>query len=125
KVRHKIPMLSLDNAFSDQDVVDFVGRIRRYLKLSADAPIAMTAEPKIDGLSLSLRYEEGRLVSAATRGDGQVGENVTANARAVADIPNVLAGDFPQVLEVRGEVYMTHADFLALNKRQEADGKQT
>ncbi|TWH01048.1 DNA ligase (NAD+) [Mesorhizobium sp. J18] len=125
KVRHKIPMLSLDNAFSDQDVVDFVGRIRRYLKLSPDAPIAMTAEPKIDGLSLSLRYEEGRLVSAATRGDGQVGENVTANARAVADIPNVLAGDFPRVLEVRGEVYMTHADFLALNKRQEAEGKQT
>ncbi|MCR4269109.1 NAD-dependent DNA ligase LigA [Nitratireductor sp. ZSWI3] len=125
KVRHKVPMLSLDNAFSDEDVVDFVARIRRYLKLDPDAPVVMTAEPKIDGLSLSLRYEQGRLVSAATRGDGQEGENVTANARAVADIPNVLSGNPPSVLEVRGEVYMTHADFLALNKRQEAEGKQT
>ncbi|MEQ9247624.1 MAG: NAD-dependent DNA ligase LigA, partial [Nitratireductor sp.] len=125
KVRHKVPMLSLDNAFSDEDVVDFVARIRRYLKLDADAPVAMTAEPKIDGLSLSLRYEKGRLVSAATRGDGQEGENVTANARAVTDIPNVLDGEPPEVIEVRGEVYMTHADFFALNKRQEEAGKQT
>jgi DNA ligase (NAD+) len=125
KVRHKVPMLSLDNAFSDEDVVEFVARIRRFLKLEPHAPIAMTAEPKIDGLSLSLRYEGGRLVSAATRGDGQVGENVTANARAVADIPNVLDGDFPEVIEVRGEVYMTHRDFLALNQRQQAEGKQT
>ncbi|WP_274424402.1 NAD-dependent DNA ligase LigA [Chelativorans sp. YIM 93263] len=125
KVRHKVPMLSLDNAFSDDDVVDFVARIRRFLKLEPHSPIAMTAEPKIDGLSLSLRYENGRLVSAATRGDGQVGENVTANARAVADIPNVLSGDCPDIIEVRGEVYMTHRDFLALNQRQEAEGKQT
>ncbi|MAS12511.1 MAG: DNA ligase (NAD(+)) LigA [Nitratireductor sp.] len=125
KVRHKVPMLSLDNAFSDEDVVDFVARIRRYLKLDADAPVAMTAEPKIDGLSLSLRYENGRLVSAATRGDGQEGENVTANARNVSDIPNVLDGNPPEVIEVRGEVYMTHADFFALNKRQEEAGKQT
>ncbi|MFC6490454.1 NAD-dependent DNA ligase LigA [Nitratireductor sp. GCM10026969] len=125
KVRHKVPMLSLDNAFSDDDVIDFVARIRRYLKLEPHAPVAMTAEPKIDGLSLSLRYEGGRLVSAATRGDGQVGENVTANARAVADIPNVLSGDFPEVIEVRGEVYMTHRDFLALNERQKAEGKPT
>ena len=125
KVRHKVPMLSLDNAFSDEDVIDFVARIRRFLKMEAHAPIAMTAEPKIDGLSLSIRYENGRLVSAATRGDGQVGENVTANARVVADIPTVLAGDFPEVLEVRGEVYMTHRDFLALNERQRAEGKQT
>ncbi|EIM76190.1 NAD-dependent DNA ligase [Nitratireductor aquibiodomus RA22] len=125
KVRHKVPMLSLDNAFSDEDVVDFVARIRRYLKLDADAPVAMTAEPKIDGLSLSLRYENGRLVSAATRGDGQEGENVTANARAVTDIPNVLDGEPPEVIEVRGEVYMTHADFFTLNKRQEEAGKQT
>ncbi|WP_309086023.1 NAD-dependent DNA ligase LigA [Chelativorans sp.] len=125
KVRHKVPMLSLDNAFSDEDVIDFVGRIRRFLKLAPDAPIAMTAEPKIDGLSLSIRYEKGRLVSAATRGDGQVGENVTANARAVADIPNVLKGDAPDVFEVRGEVYMTHRDFQALNERQRADGKPT
>lgn len=125
KVRHKVPMLSLDNAFSDEDVIDFVGRIRRYLKLGVDAPVIMTAEPKIDGLSLSLRYENGRLVSAATRGDGQEGENVTANARAVADIPTVLSGNPPEILEVRGEVYMTHADFLALNRRQEAEGKPT
>ncbi|WP_028032818.1 NAD-dependent DNA ligase LigA [Chelativorans sp. J32] len=125
KVRHKVPMLSLDNAFSDEDVIDFVARIRRFLKMEAHAPIAMTAEPKIDGLSLSIRYENGRLVSAATRGDGQVGENVTANARVVADIPTVLAGDIPEVLEVRGEVYMTHRDFLALNERQRAEGKQT
>ncbi|MDN2567543.1 NAD-dependent DNA ligase LigA [Aquibium sp. A9E412] len=125
KVRHRVPMLSLDNAFDAQEVIDFVGRIRRFLKLDPQAPVAMTAEPKIDGLSLSLRYEDGRLVQAATRGDGAVGENVTANARSVADIPNVLTGDAPQVLEVRGEVYMTHADFLALNARQEAAGKPT
>lgn len=125
KVRHRVPMLSLDNAFTDEDVIEFVARIRRFLKMEPHAPLEMTAEPKIDGLSLSLRYEAGRLVSAATRGDGQVGENVTANARAVADIPHVLSGDFPEVLEVRGEVYMTHRDFLALNERQRAEGKQT
>src|SRR5690606_31561778 len=121
KVRHRVPMLSHDNAFSDEDVIGFVARVRRYLKMEPHAPIAMTAEPKIDGLSLSLRYEGGRLVSAATRGDGQVGENVTANARVVADIPQVLAGNFPDVLEVRGEIYMTHHDFLALNERQKAE----
>lgn len=125
KVRHKVPMLSLDNAFSDDDAIEFVARIRRFLKLDADAPVVMTAEPKIDGLSLSLRYEAGRLISAATRGDGTTGENVTANARAVADIPNVLDGKFPDIIEVRGEVYMTHRDFLALNERQEKEGKQT
>ena len=125
KLRHKVPMLSLDNAFTDDDAIEFVARIRRFLKLDPDAPVVMTAEPKIDGLSLSLRYEAGRLVSAATRGDGQVGENVTANARAVADIPNVLSGDFPDIIEVRGEVYMTHRDFLALNERQQKEGKQT
>ena len=125
KLRHKVPMLSLDNAFTDDDAIEFVARIRRFLKLDPDAPVVMTAEPKIDGLSLSLRYEDGRLVSAATRGDGQVGENVTANARAVADIPNVLSGDFPDIIEVRGEVYMTRRDFLALNERQQKEGKQT
>lgn len=123
KVVHVVPMLSLDNAFADDDVAEFVGRIRRFLKLSADAPVAITAEPKIDGLSLSLRYEGGRLVTAATRGDGQVGEDVTANARTIAEIPNLLSGDFPEILEVRGEVYMRHADFAELNRRNEEAGK--
>ncbi|RWM23416.1 MAG: NAD-dependent DNA ligase LigA [Mesorhizobium sp.] len=124
KIVHAIPMLSLDNAFADADVIDFVGRIRRFLRLGADAPLAMTAEPKIDGLSLSLRYEAGRLVTAATRGDGQVGEDVTANARTIAEIPNVLSGDFPDVLEVRGEVYMRLTDFAELNRRNAEAGKQ-
>lgn len=124
KVTHVVPMLSLDNAFADEDVSEFVGRIRRFLRLSADEPVVITAEPKIDGLSLSIRYENGRLVTAATRGDGQVGENVTANARTIADIPNVLSGDFPEVLEVRGEVYMSHADFAELNRRNADAGKQ-
>jgi DNA ligase (NAD+) len=123
KVAHVVPMLSLDNAFADEDVSEFVGRIRRFLRLGADEPVVITAEPKIDGLSLSIRYEAGRLVTAATRGDGQVGENVTANARTIADIPNVLSGDFPDVLEVRGEVYMSHADFAELNRRNEEAGK--
>ncbi|GAA2875542.1 DNA ligase (NAD+) [Aminobacter niigataensis] len=124
KVAHVVPMLSLDNAFADEDVSEFVGRIRRFLRLGADEPVVITAEPKIDGLSLSIRYENGRLVTAATRGDGQVGENVTANARTIADIPNVLSGDFPEVLEVRGEVYMSHADFAELNRRNGEAGKQ-
>ncbi|MDH4988774.1 NAD-dependent DNA ligase LigA [Aminobacter anthyllidis] len=123
KVTHVVPMLSLDNAFADEDVSEFVGRIRRFLRLGANEPVVITAEPKIDGLSLSIRYENGRLVSAATRGDGQVGENVTANARTIADIPNVLKGDFPDVVEVRGEVYMSHADFAELNRRNEEAGK--
>ncbi|RWK58789.1 NAD-dependent DNA ligase LigA [Mesorhizobium sp.] len=124
KIVHAVPMLSLDNAFADADVIDFVGRIRRFLRLGADAPLAMTAEPKIDGLSLSLRYEAGRLVTAATRGNGQVGEDVTANARTIAEIPNVLSGDFPEVLEVRGEVYMRLTDFAELNRRNAEAGKQ-
>lgn len=124
KIVHAVPMLSLDNAFADADVIDFVGRIRRFLRLGADAPLAMTAEPKIDGLSLSLRYEAGRLVTAATRGNGQVGEDVTANARTIAEIPNVLSGDFPEVLEVRGEVYMRLTDFAELNRRNAETGKQ-
>jgi len=124
KVAHARPMLSLANAFSPEDVRDFVDGIRRFLNLPAAAPLAFTAEPKIDGLSLSLRYEGGRLVQAATRGDGTTGENVTANARTIADIPDRLDGA-PDVLEVRGEVYMLHADFAALNDRQAAAGAKT
>lgn len=122
KVTHAVPMLSLDNAFDDEDVVDFEGRIRRFLKLDADTPPAFTAEPKIDGLSLSLRYENRVLVTAATRGDGSVGENVTQNARTIGDIPAALPDDAPDIVEVRGEVYMAHADFAALNARMEETG---
>lgn len=123
KVRHVVPMLSLANAFEDAEVIDFDSRIRRFLGLSAEEPLAFTAEPKIDGLSLSLRYEKGVLVQAATRGDGETGENVTANARTIGDIPERIAGA-PDVLEVRGEAYMSHADFAALNARQaETRGK--
>ena len=121
KVAHAVRMLSLGNAFEDADVTGFDGSIRKYLGIDTGAAVTYTAEPKIDGLSLSLRYEGGELVQAATRGDGEVGENVTANARTIADIPQRLTGA-PDVLEVRGEVYMSHADFAALNERQEAAG---
>lgn len=121
KITHSISMLSLANAFSDEDVEEFDTSIRKYLGLASDAPLQYTAEPKIDGLSLSLRYESGALVQAATRGDGAVGENVTANARTIADIPHQLESA-PDILEVRGEVYMSHADFDALNVRQETRG---
>ncbi len=124
KVTHAVRMMSLGNAFSDADVADFDQKIRRYLGLEAEAALAFTAEPKIDGLSLSLRYENGRLVQAATRGDGTVGENVTANARTIEDIPQTIA-DAPEVLEVRGEVYMSHPDFAALNARQTESGQKT
>jgi DNA ligase (NAD+) len=123
KVRHRVPMLSLSNGFSDEDIIEFVERIRRFLQWG-DQPLAFTAEPKIDGLSLSLRYEGGRLVTAATRGDGIEGENVTANARTVGDIPQVLTGEgVPDVCEIRGEVYLSHADFAGINERQAAAGK--
>lgn len=124
KITHAVPMLSLANAFDAEDVGEFDGRIRKYLGLGADAPLSYTAEPKIDGLSLSLRYEDGVLIHAATRGDGAVGENVTANARTINDIPEALTGA-PAVLEVRGEVYMSHADFEALNARQTEAGAKT
>lgn len=124
KVRHVIRMLSLANAFDTTDIVEFDASVRRYLGLPENAELAFTAEPKIDGLSLALRYEAGQLVQAATRGDGSVGENVTANARTIADIPQTLK-DAPDLLEVRGEVYMSRADFEALNTRQSARGGKT
>ncbi len=131
KVTHEVRMMSLDNAFSDEEVADFVARVRRFLALSDDAPVAMTAEDKIDGLSCSLRYEKGKLVRAATRGDGQVGEDVTPNVAHIPDIPQELKGEAPDVFEIRGEVYMATADFHALNERlmeeakakADADGK--
>jgi DNA ligase (NAD+) len=122
KVRHAVPMLSLDNAFAEQDVIDFVGRIQRFLKL-ADDKIDFSAEPKIDGLSMSLRYEGGELKTAATRGDGAEGEDVTTNIRTLEDVPKKLKGrNVPDICEVRGEVYLTKRAFLALNERQKAEG---
>ena len=124
KVTHKVPMLSLDNAMAPDAIFDFVGRIRRFLKLDPQAPLSFTAEPKIDGLSCALRYEAGLLVRAATRGDGSVGEEVTANVRTIHDIPQRLMTDAPPpLLEVRGEVYMEHEDFAALNAAREGRGE--
>lgn len=125
QITHVRPMLSLDNTFSDEDVADFVASVYRFLGVLPDGSIAFTAEPKIDGLSMSLRYENRRLVTAATRGDGAVGENVTANIRTISEIPQTLPEGAPDVVEVRGEVYMAKADFLALNAKMEAEGKQT
>ncbi|MDP1027233.1 NAD-dependent DNA ligase LigA [Sphingomonas sp. KR1UV-12] len=125
KVAHARPMTSLDNAFADEEVAEFVDRIRRFLKLAPDEPVALTAEPKIDGLSCSLRYEDGVLIRALTRGDGQVGEDVTANVLTIGDIPRRLPGDTPAIFEVRGEVYMAKADFTALNARLAAEAAET
>jgi len=123
KVIHRVPMLSLDNAFSEDDVRKFVARIRRLLKLTDDAPLVFTAEPKIDGLSASLRYVNKQFELGATRGDGEIGEDITANLRTIKDVPLELHGDVPPVFEIRGEVYMTFADFRALNARREAEGE--
>jgi DNA ligase (NAD+) len=123
KVPHSVPMLSLDNAMAEEEVREFVARIRRFLGLSADEPLDFVAEPKIDGLSCSLRYEDGLLVRGATRGDGSVGEEVTANVRTIRDIPQRLDGESQAVLEIRGEVYMERQDFLALNERRVAQGE--
>jgi DNA ligase (NAD+) len=123
KVPHARPMMSLENAFSDEEVVEFVARVRRFLRLGDEEPVALTAEPKIDGLSCSLRYEDRRLALALTRGDGTVGEVVTANVRTIGDIPQTLPPDAPEVFEVRGEVYMQKAAFAALNARLLAEAE--
>ncbi|HRN84660.1 MAG TPA: NAD-dependent DNA ligase LigA [Hyphomicrobium sp.] len=123
KVRHRVPMLSLGNAFDDDEVAEFAGRVRRFLSLKPEEVLAFTAEPKIDGLSISIRYEKGRFVEAATRGDGAEGENVTANVRTIGEIPETLSGtDIPAIAEIRGEIYMSHADFAALNAAQAKSG---
>ncbi len=125
KVRHAVPMLSLSNAFADADVADFLARVRRFLNLGEDAPLDVTAEPKIDGLSISLRYENGLLVQAATRGDGTEGENVTANVMTISEIPHHLVGQgIADVIEVRGEIFMGHDDFAALNAAQARAGEK-
>ena len=124
KITHAVPMLSLDNAFTDEDVSDFAARVRRFLNIAENAPLAFTAEPKIDGLSASIRYVDGKLVSAATRGDGRIGEDITANMKTLDDVPHTLEGSgWPDVLEVRGEVYIGHDDFDKMNEAQIAAGK--
>jgi DNA ligase (NAD+) len=125
KVQHRVPMLSLGNAFQEKEITEFLGRVRRFLNLPEATEIEVTAEPKIDGLSISLRYENGKFVQAATRGDGAEGENVTANVKTISDVPEKLTGSAPAVLEVRGEIYMSHKDFAKLNEKQSQDGDRT
>ncbi|MBC6402529.1 MAG: NAD-dependent DNA ligase LigA [Hyphomonadaceae bacterium] len=126
KVTHSVPMLSLDNTFADADVKDFVARVKRFLNLPDETGLAFTAEPKIDGLSASIRYQKGVLISGATRGDGRVGEDVTANLKTLDDVPKQLSGSgWPDILEVRGEVYLSHRDFAAMNAAQDKIGKDT
>jgi DNA ligase (NAD+) len=125
KVQHRVSMLSLGNAFHEKEITEFLGRVRRFLNLPETTEIEVTAEPKIDGLSISLRYENGKLVQAATRGDGTEGENVTANVKTIGDVPEKLTGKAPAVLEVRGEIYMSHKDFAKLNEKQSQDGEKT
>ena len=124
KVTHRVPMLSLGNAFGDEEVFEFFGRVRRFLNLGEDAPVEVVAEPKIDGLSITLRYEHGKFVRGATRGDGNEGEDVTRNLRTIkGDVPATLQGTPPQIIDVRGEVYLTHNAFKALNSSREAEGE--
>jgi len=124
KIKHNVPMLSLDNAFNNQDVADFVKRVKKFLSLPSDAPLSFTAEPKIDGLSAALRYENGKLVTGATRGDGQVGEDITRNLMTLKeDVPHQLKGDdWPDILEIRGEVYIEHEAFDVMNAAQAQAG---
>src|SRR5271169_3538814 len=124
KVRHRVPMLSLDNAMSAEEFAEFCARARRFVGLTADAPLAFVAEPKIDGLSINLTYEGGRFVRGATRGDGTEGEDVTANLRTMGSVPSRLKGRAPALIEVRGEVFMTKADFLKMNEVQAAAGQK-
>ncbi|MGY9002939.1 MAG: NAD-dependent DNA ligase LigA, partial [Rhodospirillales bacterium] len=124
KITHAKPMLSLRNGFSEEDITEFLTRVRRFLSLDDSEAVDIIGEPKIDGLSISLRYEKGRLVHAATRGDGRFGEDVTANIQTLKDIPPEIIGDVPAVLEVRGEVYMGKAHFDVLNGRQEANDER-
>ena len=124
-VRHAVPMLSLEKAYTDDDVRGFIEQVQRFLGLPRDEPVALTAEPKIDGLSISLRYQDRKLVQAATRGDGVSGEDVTANVRTIKDIPHALPKAAPDLIEVRGEIYFRKDDFLELNRTQLAAGAGT
>src|SRR5512140_2279122 len=124
KIRHAVPMLSLGNAFTDEDVNEFVARVRRFLRLPEDEKLVLTAEPKIDGLSMSLRYENAAFITAAPRSAGAVGHHVPANVKTLREVPPRLNGKgVPDICEIRGEVYMTKSDFLALNERQKAAGE--